>query len=637
MEKLNFLPEKYPDLAGSKPVERAVRKNIREGKGGAPTKETRVDAYLERLEDLAENERGFELLKHKVLDRFTMNVENDETLMKIAEGLYESEKRIAIEQGRGADIQKFESTHDVIEHYKPLILEKAEIQRRTLTSWIDYLQKNDAKQPAWFRYLVVRNLEKMGTLDREKFEYGKRGSTTIAPFPELNSEALGWVYLYLSGEVDLKGWENEKGTYTDDEWEERVPKMQKLEKALEAKDFNKLYAHALVETAGKLNRESLEGEWRKYDQGSDYHTLENELRGKGTGWCTAEGSAESQLAAGDFYVYYTKGTSGYSEPRVAIRMEGEQVAEVRGVNHRQELEPELLDTAQGMYQKLPGGESYDKKAQDMKEVTRLVKKKEAGESFTKEELTFLYELNAPIEGFGYDKDPRIEELVESRDRETDMPILFDCDPKDIAHSTADISETTKAYVGKLDPRTFEMLPKGIEHVYTKFPSERIKFRKVELGTGIKNGVAFEEKFIPEGYKTTSSAKDMLRSSDFKVLAEGFEADLVEVSVRSLGFDRYTRYDAICARAKELGLELAPAEVGPQLRLQYKDQPMDEWLIVGMNAISGAGGNPRVFSVGRDGYGLWLNDFDGRPSDGWDPGNRFVFLRPRKSHSFKTAL
>ena len=29
---------------------------------------------------------------------------------------------------------------------------------------------------------------------------------------------------------------------------------------------------------------------------------------------------------------------------------------------------------------------------------------------TKEELQFLYKINAPIEGFGYEKDPRIEEI-----------------------------------------------------------------------------------------------------------------------------------------------------------------------------------------------------------------------------------
>ena len=36
-------------------------------------------------------------------------------------------------------------------------------------------------------------------------------------------------------------------------------------------------------------------------------------------------------------------------------------------------------------------------------------------------------------------------------------------------------------------------------------------------------------------------------------------------------------------------------------------------------------------MNRNDDGLWLNTNDGRPDNEWNPGNRFVFLRPRKSH------
>src|SRR3989344_387976 len=397
MENPGFLNNKYPDLPGSKPVERAVvnARHDTERKFAPHSREERIQAYLNRIDRIVEDERGWELLKNKIVKEFVIDTDDEDTLAKIAHGLYESEKRIAVEQGRGADVERAtEDEESVLEKYRGAALEKRDIQECTLGAWLDYLEQNDAEYPTWFRYFVVRNLEKMGTLDKEKGEYTKRTDYTIAPFPELNSEALGFTYRMLTTGIGHQ------------EFTDEPEKREELEKLIAKKDFIKLSTFAQIETAGQLNRESLQGEWIKYDQGSDYHIIEQDLRGKGTGWCTAEGSAYSHLQGGDFYVYYTRSTSGtYSEPRVAIRMDGDSVAEVRGVNHRQELEPALVDVATEKYHALPGGEKFDKKSQDMKHVTALVKKQEKGEQFTKDDLIFLYEIDTPIEGFGYEKDP----------------------------------------------------------------------------------------------------------------------------------------------------------------------------------------------------------------------------------------
>ena len=145
-----------------------------------------------------EDERGWELLKNKIVKEFTIDTDDENTLAKIAHGLCESEKKFAIEQGRGADVEKLEQEEDVIGKYRNLVEEKRNIQERTLRSWFDYLAEDDAEYPMWFRYFVVRNLQKMGTLDKEKGEYSKRTDHTVAPFPELNSEALGFVYRLLT-------------------------------------------------------------------------------------------------------------------------------------------------------------------------------------------------------------------------------------------------------------------------------------------------------------------------------------------------------------------------------------------------------------------------------------------------------
>jgi len=120
------------------------------------------------------------------------------------------------------------------------------------------------------------------------------------------------------------------------------------------------------------------------------------------------------------------------------------------------------------------------------------------------------------------------------------------------------------------------------------------------------------------------AADMMKQDAFTVVDKEEQVGLVNVSVDELGFDSATRYNAICARAKERGLELCPPEVGPQLRLQYLDQPLGEWVRVAMEAIRDSGGGLHVFHVAHPNAGLWLGSSSDGPGDLWPPDDRFVF-------------
>ena len=69
-----------------------------------------------------------------------------------------------------------------------------------------------------------------------------------------------------------------------------------------------------------------------------------------------------------------------------------------------------------------------------------------------------------------------------------------------------------------------------------------------------------------------AAEDMFAQPGFAVNSGKIEADLVSVSLAHLGLARASLQD-IYARARKLGFALASAEIGPQLRLQYFEQPL----------------------------------------------------------------
>jgi hypothetical protein len=80
----------------------------------------------------------------------------------------------------------------------------------------------------------------------------------------------------------------------------------------------------------------------------------------------------------------------------------------------------------------------------------------------------------------------------------------------------------------------------------------------------------------------------------------------------------------------LGFELAAAEVGPQLRLQYFDQPIGEFLIIGMEPIRTWKGKHVILTVANSGAGLILIGQDGSAEAQISVASRFLFVRSNKA-------
>ncbi len=154
------------------------------------------------------------------------------------------------------------------------------------------------------------------------------------------------------------------------------------------------------------------------------------------------------------------------------------------------------------------------------------------------------------------------------------------------------------------------------------------WKTIKLGTGLNTANDFRDALKESGYRIGDWGDDILGQFAFTVSYTEREVDLVNISVAELGFkDRATRKD-IYDRALEFGLELCPAEVGPQLRLQYPDQSKDEWLRVAMEPIADSDGVLHVFDVNHGGGERWLDGGDGRPGRFWNGGIHWLFLRSK---------
>jgi hypothetical protein len=325
-----------------------------------------------------------------------------------------------------------------------------------------------------------------------------------------------------------------------------------------------------------------------------------------------------------------------SIPRIAIRMQGDQIGEVRGVaDNQQNLEGNMTEIAEKKTDTLPGKEKYKKISADMEKMTEIYKKcfkedRQTGEKtylkteLSKNDLLFLYEVNSTIEGFGYQKDPRIKEIREKRNLQEDLPIFFDCKPSQIALKPEDIKSDTVAYIGVWNPAVLKSIPPSVKHIYEHFPDEKVFLKTIETDPNIKSSKEAEKALSAKGIKIYDRAKEILQKTPFS--KELIKYDLVSFSVESLGFPKGATTAEIYQKAQELGLELCPAEVGPLLRLNYLDQPNNDYLAVAMKAIETSDGDPLVFIVDRHGSELWLFTSWVRPDFRWVGGFRFVFLR-----------
>ena len=430
-----FLHKKYPELQQSEEVDSAVkRKEIRSEEKVSQKPTERIQVYLDRFKELVEDrsqperDRGLEALKKVLEKKFIIQPEN------VTESVFLLEQKIARQLGHG-DVE-------ITEEFKQRKIQQIiGDQKTSLEAWIDYLASEDALYPDWAKYWVLRSVLSMGKLEKKeekdgkiKARFGKRDKNTAAPFPPKNPRALAKTIEVLEDELKRSQLpKKERGVR-----ENKSTKLgtEEFNQLLSSKDFSKIYAQFLVEIPAysKEGLRETRGEWKKYPQGSAAEPLVQSLEGYPLEWCTAAlDTAKTQLEGGDFYVYYSLDDDGEAKiPRAAIRMQGNEIAEVRGIAPDQNVDPYIAPVIAEKMQDFPDGEKYEKKTADMARMTEIEEREKQGGELTKEDLRFLYEIDGKIEGFGYGRDPRINELLQERDKREDLAFALNCRPEQIS-------------------------------------------------------------------------------------------------------------------------------------------------------------------------------------------------------------
>ena len=417
---IDIISKMYKDLHNSERVLHVSKESDK--------KRERLLNYFNRLEKIhkrvseSKNKSDEKLLKGFYYDLYVIKPED------IPESYFQNQVKLARERGYG----NIELTN---EDKKRMTDQVIEDQKHSLDKWIEYFLYDEESKSyeMWEKYWVFQGLQNLGKYDKKTYKFSKRDKTTVYPFTPVEREFI-FTTLHLMEDYikDKKG---------DEE----------IKSALGSGNFKMLYEYVIKQSMlkDKLQSNTTSGKWVKYEQGSDYNILRDSLQGYYTGWCTAAGEnfAKSQLAGGDFYVYYTLDNNGEAKvPRIAIRMNGKtEIEEIRGIADRQNMEPEMMPILEEKLKEFPDRDKYLKKEHDMKLLTLIDKKINNNIELTLNELKFLYEINSKIEGFGYEKDPRIDEIKSKRNIKKDYALIFDVKEEEVALSQEEWEENPNKF------------------------------------------------------------------------------------------------------------------------------------------------------------------------------------------------
>ncbi|RYC73125.1 hypothetical protein [Candidatus Nanosyncoccus nanoralicus] len=427
--------------------------------------ERRNFAYLSRLNNMVE--KYGDKVEQKLWEASAENLVMD--YEDIPDAYWKQQEQILRDNGQGRELSKYQKeilAEDLIEK-----------QRESINTWSNYLGDKDCPYPTWFKVYAFDGVSKMGLINKETKEFEKRDKTTVASFPTLNPEVLAKVYRNIN-EFYAVNEEDWLAQHPDDEKLVSLVKSGNFPKlyAKELFDTKTIIKtpenpedvegdwftyqlgdeDELAKTAegtgwciadpnvarsylsygnyaGNENDWEDDEDWEDDDEDDDEDWEDEEEDWKeeedNNNWGEDENNPEEDEnnpeednesnPKAKFIVFKLKAPNspdGYSTNGVAsIRLDPDgKVTEVSGLNEGQAIEDSLIPTVKEKVLSLPGGKEFLQKFEDKQTLIKLDHKMQNGEDLTKEELSFLYELDRPIATLDTynSRDPRITELKE---------------------------------------------------------------------------------------------------------------------------------------------------------------------------------------------------------------------------------
>ena len=344
--------------------------------------ERRNFAYLSRLDRMIK--KHGDTLEQKLWTASAENLVMD--YEDIPDAYWKQQEQILRDNGQGRELSRYEK--------EILAKDLIDKQRQSITSWANYLGDKNCPYPTWFKVYAFDGISKMSNaLNLDEADYNRRDNTTALSFPKLNAEILAKVYRQINDfyGVDKENWLSK---HSDDE---------KLVSLVKSGDEEEIASLA-------------EGtRWCVVDPNVAHNYL---VYGK-YGHSRNTGANIESSSKAKFIIFRLEDPNSpgifASNGSASVRLDPDgKVAEISGLNEGQAVEDALVPIVKEKALSLPGGEKYLQKFDDKQTLIRLDKKMEKGEDLTKEELSFLYELDRPIATLDtYNReDPRIPELKE---------------------------------------------------------------------------------------------------------------------------------------------------------------------------------------------------------------------------------